>query len=242
MDKKENDILKERRRAQQSKIELIKMRSQENSDEHIPYQDEIKPKTFKEKVINFWEYYKTAVISVIIAAVLLSVLVAQCATKKQEDLKIVIFDNQIVPHSQIAKMEEYFASVCGDINGDGETVVTVVDCTFQTGKSTAEYQQTKMQKLQTIIAADETAMLFITSNETYKFIDDLALDSNLLSDAVALGEEFYQKSSAGLYLREGLTISVRKIEDTLVENNKTAIEYNARATAFLEKYKGLEEK
>ncbi len=241
MNKKESETLSQRRRAQQSKIELLKMRSQEKSEEHIPYQNEVKPKTFKEKAINFWEYYKTAVISVLVAAVILSVLVVQCSNKKEDDLKIVIFDNEIVLHSQIAKMEEYFANICGDINGDGEAVVTVVDCTFGTGKSSAEYQQTKMQKLQTLIAADETAMLFITSSDTYKFIDELSLDKNLLSEPIYLNNEFYEKCCAGAYLREGLTISARKIKDTLVENNKTAIEYNARATAFLEKYSGLEE-
>lgn len=241
MNKKENETLSQRRRAQQSKIELLKMRSQEKSEEHIPYQNEIKPKTFKEKVINFWEYYKTAVISVLVAAAIISVLVVQCSNKKQDDLKIVLFDNEIIVHSQIAQMEEYFENICGDINGDGEAVVTVIDCTFGAGKSSAEYQQTKMQKLQTVIAADETAMLYITSAETYKFIDELALDKDLLTEAVPLNSEFYEKCSAEMYLREGLIISARKIKGTLVENNKTAIEYNSRATAFLEKYKGLEE-
>ena len=241
MDNKENDILKERRRAQQSKIELLKMRAQEDAEEHIPYQNEIKPKTVKEKVINFWEYYKTAVIAVIISAAILSVLVVQCSNKKEDDLKIVLFDNEIIVHSQIAQIEKYFENLCGDINGDGEAVVTIVDCTFETGKSTAEYQQTKMQKLQTVIAADETAMLYITSEETYKFIDELSLDKDLLTEALPLNSEFYEKCSAGLYLREGLTISARNIKGTLVEDNETAIEFNARATAFLEKIKGAEE-
>lgn len=241
MNKKENETLSQRRRAQQSKIELLKMRSQEDAEEHIPYQNEIKPKTFKEKVINFWEYYKTAVISVLVAAAIISVLVVQCSNKKQDDLKIVLFDNEIIVHSQIAQMEEYFENLCGDINGDGEAVVTIIDCTFGAGKSSAEYQQTKMQKLQTVIAADETAMLYITSAETYKFIDELALDKDLLTEAVPLNNSFYEKCSAEMYLREGLIISARKIKGTLVENNKTAIEYNARATAFLEKYSGLEE-
>lgn len=240
MDNKENDILKERRRAQQSKIELMKMRLQEK-EEHIPYQNEIKPKTFKQKVINFWEYYKTAVFSVLIAAGILAVLIVQCSTKKQDDLRIVLFDNEIIVHSQIAQIEEYFESLCGDINGDGEAVVTVVDCTFEVGKSSAEYQQAKMQKLQTVIAADETAMLYITSEETYKFIDELGLEGDLLTEAQPLNSEFYQKCSAGMYLREGLTISARKIQGTLIEDNKTAIEFNGRATAFLEKYSGLEE-
>lgn len=236
MDNNENDILKERRRAQQSFIELKKMQA-EKSEEHVPYQNEIKPKTFKERAINFWEYYKTAVISVLIAAAIISVLVVQCANKKEDDLRIVLFDNQIITISQINEIEDYFKNLCGDINGDGEVVVTVIDCTFQTGKSSAEYQQTKMQKLQTLIAADETAMLYITSEETYKFIDELSLDGDLLGEPVALNNEFYQKCSAGLPLQEGLIISARKIEGTLIEKNETAIEYSKRAFSFLEKLK-----
>ena len=238
MDNKENDTLRQRRKAQESLLELKRMQaSNEIEKEHKPYENEIKPEGFFAKLANFWEYYKAVVIGVVICAVIITVCCVQCASREEDDLRIVLFNNNIVTDSQTLMLEDYFEAICEDYNGDGKVNVTVVNCTFQTGSSTADYQNLKMQRMQSLIAVDTKATLFITSSETYNFVDGLTEDG-FLSDYTPLKEEIYDyvKDDMGVPPPEDLVISIRKIEGTRFENKQEAIEYNRRSLDFIEGY------
>lgn len=240
MDRKnENDTLKQRRKAQESLLELKRMQaSGEIEKERKPYENEIKPQGFFKKVANFWEYYKAAVIAVLFCVVVIAVCCVQCASRVEDDLRIVLFSNHIITDNQTAQLEEYFEALCEDYNGDNKTNVTVVNCTFETGSSTADYQNVKMQRLQSLIAVDKKAMLFITTTETYKYVDGL-IESGFLSEYTVLKDDIYDFVTVdmGVEPPKDLVISLRKIEGTLFDGKKEAAEYNRRSELFIEEYK-----
>lgn len=239
MNEKENDTLRQRRKAQESLLELKRMQaSNEIEKEHKPYENEIKPKGLFSKIANFWEYYKGAVIAILICAVVITVCCVQCASRVEDDLRMVLFSNNIITDNQTLQLEDYFESFCEDYNGDGKVNVTIVNCTFQTGSSTADYQNVKMQRMQSLIAVDTKATLFITTTETYKFVDGL-VEEGFLSDYTALSDEMcnFVTEDMGVPVPEGLVISLRKIQGTRFEEKEEAIEFNKRSIDFLEEYK-----
>ena len=239
MDNKENDTLRQRRKARESFLELKRMQnSNEIEKEHKPYENEIKPQGFFGKLANFWEYYKAAVIGVLICAVVITVCCVQCASREEDDLRIVLFSNNMITDNQTLMLEDYFEAICEDYSGDGKVNVTIINCTFQTGSSTADYQNVKMQRLQSLIAVDTKATLFITTSETYAFVDGLTEDG-FLSEYTALKEDVYDyvKEDMGVPPPSDLVISLRKIEGTLFESKEEAILYNRRAVEFIEGYK-----
>lgn len=238
----QSDTLRQRKKAQESLLELKRLQAEgEIEKPHVSYENEIKPTTFKEKLSHFWYYYKGAVIAVVIAAVIISFVCVQCASTKPDDIRVVLYDNHIVTDNQTRQIEKYLESVCKDYNGDGTVKVTVINCTFETGSSTADYQLTKQQRLQSAIAADKKATVFITSKETYNYVDNLS-DSDLLWDYFELNQDFYNSvdTDFNIDLQQGLVISVRKIEGTLIEDNKTAIEFYKRAIDFCESLKQIQ--
>ncbi len=225
--KKQSDTLAQRDKARKDFLELKKMQ-QENSEKkenRVAYSGEIKPKTLGEKLSHFWYYHKIPVIAAVLVAALIAFVCVQCAGKVKSDAKIVIYDNKIVPDMYLGEIEEYFEQYCEDYNGDGEVTVTVMNCSFETGGSTAQYQVTMQQKLQSIIVGDKETMLFITSDTGYDYLNSLT-DINLLEpEGIPLSDEFYEKVTLHeeIKMPQGLSLYCRNIEGTLIEKDETAI-------------------
>ncbi len=225
--KRKSDTLSQRDKARKDFLELKRMQQEnsEKSEDRVAYSGEIKPKTFGEKLIHFWYYYKVPVIAVILVVALISFVCVQCANREKSDIKIAIYDSNIVPDMYLGAIEEYFEQYCEDYNGDGKVVVTVMNCSYQAGGSTAQYQVTMQQKLQSIIVGDKETMLFITSDSGYEHLNSLT-DVNLLSpDGVTLSEDFYESVtlSEEIPMPKGLSVYSRNIKGTLIENDDTAV-------------------
>lgn len=224
---RKSDTLRQRDKARRDFLELKKMQQEnsEKNEERVAYSGEIKPITFAQKLSHFWYYYKVPVIAVALVIILVVFTCVQCAGREKSDVKIAIYDNNIVPNMYIQAIEEYFENYCEDYNGDGKVVVTVINCTFQTGGSTAQYQVTMQQKLQSIIVGDKETMMFITSDTGYDYLNSLT-DVNLLEpDGIALSEEFYEKVTLqqDIKMPQGLSLYCRNIKGTLIEKDETAI-------------------
>ncbi|MBQ7726523.1 MAG: hypothetical protein IJT66_05195, partial [Clostridia bacterium] len=160
--KKTNEILEEQRRAREEFLKLKKMQHGEMKAPPKPSEVAILPKTPKEKIANFWFQYKWYVTALTALAVVVAVLVAQCASRVSYDLQIVYFTYQAAIDEQTGEVAAYFEDLAEDINGDGEVHVQVVNCSFEKESGNSQYGYTMMTKLQAMLAGDESAMLFIT--------------------------------------------------------------------------------
>ena len=219
-DKKTNDILEEQRRSREEFLKLKKMQSGEMDAGPKPSEVAIVPKTPKEKAANFWFQYKWHTIAIAFITVVLAVLIAQCASRVEPDFSIVYFSYTPIMDDQLKHVTEYFEKFASDLNGDGEVNVQVVNCSFS-NNGTNQYKSTILTKLQAILVSDQKALLFITDKDSIGYFSNL--DSELFEEEpIALGEDFYSKTETEEFgkLTEGLQISCRRVEDTLIEKGK----------------------
>ena len=78
---KKSETLAQREKAQRDLIELKKMQAGEIAPGPKPSEDAVEPKTFKEKVVNFFYHYKLAVIAGVFGAVVLGILIGNLITR-----------------------------------------------------------------------------------------------------------------------------------------------------------------
>lgn len=219
-----SDTLRQRDKAQKDFLELKEMQrkaAEEGETEHVAYSGEIKPKTFTEKVKHFLYYYWKGMVGAVVAIAIVAVATVSCLNKKDPDLKIVIYDNRILADMYVPYIEEYFEKYCPDYNGDGEAVVSVINCTYETGKSSAEYQRTMMQRLQGIIVADTECMLVITSEAGYEYFTEY-ITGMVLSDGTALPQSYYEECAVdeNLSIPDRMALYCRDISGTLIEDKE----------------------
>ena len=239
-EKETNEILEEQRRARQEFLELKKMQSGEMEAPPKPSEVAIVPKTPKEKWDNFWFQYKWYVVAITAVTVVLAVLITQCATRTKYDMEVVYFTYTAALDEQTNAVAKYIAGYAEDVNGDGEINIQVVNCSFNGKSGDTQYRYTMMTKLQAMIAGDQNAMLFITDEDSYKYLADLSDGDGLFDgEPFMLGEEFYKATETDSYgkLPEGLRIACRRVSDTVLESKKGSSDAHTNAEKTLEAIK-----
>ncbi len=238
---KRNEILEEQKRAREEFLKLKKMQSGELDAGPKPSEVAIKPVTFKEKTDNFWYQYKVHIIATVLLVAVIAICVSQCVSRPDYDMKMVYFSYTPVLDDQLNLVEDYFEEYAPDMNGDGEVLVQVVNCSFSNANNNLQYKNSMLMKMQSIIAAEYDTMLFITDEESIEYFDGLLKDVNMFeNEPQALGKDFYQKTVwNGNNLPEGLGISCRRINDTLLEKYKDAKKYHGESMKILEKVKSF---
>lgn len=239
-EKETNEILEEQRRARQEFLELKKMQSGEMEAPPKPSEVAIVPKTPKEKWDNFWFQYKWYVVAITAVTVVLAVLITQCATRTKYDMEVVYFTYTAALDEQTNAVAKYIAGYAEDVNGDGEINIQVVNCSFNGKSGDTQYRYTMMTKLQAMIAGDQNAMLFITDEDSYKYLADLSNGDGLFDgEPFMLGEEFYKATETDSYgkLPEGLRIACRRVSDTALESKKGSVNAHTNAEKTLEAIK-----
>ena len=242
-EKKTNEILEEQRRARQEFLDLKKMQQGEMEAPPKPSEVAIVPKTPKEKWDNFWFQYKWYVIAITAITVVVAVLVAQCATRTAYDYEVVLFSYTSVLDEQADKIADYIEKYAEDMNGDGEVNVQILNCSFTDSASNTQYRYTMMTKLQSTIAGDQNAMLYITDEDAYEYLDQISDGESFLEDEpYKLGSDFYEATADDEWgeLPEGLTISCRRVSGTTLDKSDEAKENYDAAQDILEKIKALD--
>ena len=101
-----------------------------------------------------------------------------------------------------------------------------------------------MTKLQAMIAGDQNAMLFITDEESYKYLSELSDGEGLFEgEPFMLDDGFYNATETKTYgkLPDGLRISCRRVSDTVLESKKGAADAHSSAEKTLNAIKNGEE-
>ena len=234
-----NKIIEEQRRAREEFVKLKKMQHGEIAADTV--EEKIVPKTFKEKMQNYWYHFKWHTIVGVFLAVVITVMVAQCATREKYDLITVFFTYTYVMDGQTQQVEEYLEQYASDIDGDGKVNVRVVNCSFNAENGNVQVSQTSLMKLQSMIAAESKAMLFILDDKSEEYLNGISESGILEVEAKPLDDVFYKAcegKEAYEKLPEGLKISYRKIGSTTMEKDKTAKEVYEAAKEVYNKITG----
>lgn len=239
MKKKKNETLEQQRYAREEFLRLKKMQQGEIAPEPKPSEVALVPTTFKGKLQNFWYHRKWAVLVALFLAAVLAVCVTQCVNRVEPDLEVAVYCYRFLPDNTDALIEAYFEPMISDRNGDGKVKVQVINCTFDESSGNTQYQMTVRQKLQALIVADQSAMLFLCDQKGYDNLTELEL---LSDETVALGEDFYaacapKSGTVSAKLPDGLRLSVRRFADTAFETKTTAKSCYAMAQKVLDRLK-----
>lgn len=222
-----NKIIEEQRRAREEEIKLKQMRQGLIEVEHKDEAAVIIPKTPKEKLQNYWYHFKWHTIGAVALIVVITTMCVQCATREKYDFIAVIFTNSFIETGRTDKIEEYFEQYATDIDGDGKVSIQVVDCSTVDSNPNSTTNQTAMQKLQSMIAVEPKAMLYIFDDKGYETLSTISGQGILDADPLALGEDFYNACNGEAdyeKLPKDLKISYRRVGDTLLGKDKTAKE------------------
>ncbi len=233
--KKESDTLRQRRIAQQEFLRLKKMQQGELDAGPKPSEIAV-PLTFGEKLKNIWYHDKLAIIVIGIILIVVVALVTQCATKTEFDTTVVVFTHTITGDPNCEKMGEYLKPYCTDINGDGEININVVNCSINALEN-SQHSFTNRSKMQSMIATDASALLFITDGDSYKYLMSLSDDIAVLEgEPLEFDDDFYKfcVDDSGFYeTPDDLQISCRTINGAAIETDDNVDKYYKQAQGIL---------
>lgn len=236
--KKVSDTIEQQRKARAEFLKLKQMQNGELAPAPKPSEEAIVPKTVGEKIANIWFHYKLLIIFGTFFAIVLTVLVAQCATKVESDLDIVYFSYTPCFEAEIAQMEEYFEQYAEDINGDGQVKVSIINCSYSSDSQDFEYKNIMLQKMQSTLAVNEKAMLYITDSESIKYFDEIRVKGGLFDgEPRPIKEDFFKKikiTELGAQIPKDLQMSIRVIKGTTLEKTKGVKEALAMSKKLLE--------
>ena len=88
------------------------------------------PKFTKKWWEYFWDYYKWHVIITVVAVLIASVTIVQCATRPKYDMNVVYAGHMNYSEEEINKLKEIISERISDIDGNGENSVLLSTLVF----------------------------------------------------------------------------------------------------------------
>lgn len=235
--KKSSDTIRQQRHAREEFLKLKKMQQGELAPEPKPSEVYAAPLSFSDKIKNLWYHNKLAIIIITLLVIVIAALIAQCATKTKYDATVVVFTYEITGNVNCDKMGEYLKPYCKDINDDGEVNVNVINCSIDGKNDNNDYNFTRRQTAQSLIATDGSALLFITDDDSYNYLMGLSEKVPLFeNEPFEFDEDFYEFciDDSGFYdLPRELQISCRTVKDTAIENTKDVDMHYDQAKSIL---------
>ncbi len=222
-----NETIEQQRKARQEFLELKKMQNGEIKPEQKPSERDAAPKTAREKIKNHWYHDKWLIIIAIVLIVLIATTVYQIITRPRYDLKIVIFTSSPIHYSNSDRAAEYLSKFCEDINGDGEVKISAINCSYNGKESEGTTRKNAITKLQAVLSSDANALLYITDDEGYEYINGITEGGVFENEPIPLNDEFYEHAEKdGLFeMPRKLSISCRKIGNMMISHNKNIDKY-----------------
>ncbi len=234
----DNDILEEQRKARQNYLELKKMQQGEMAPEPKPSEVAIVPKTFEEKLQNYWFHFKWHTIGVIFLVLTITILTVQCANKEKYDFQVIYFAYDACLDVQLDKVEEYIETYAGDINGDGNANVNILNCSFTEGAND-KYKSDMFARVQTQIVGNREAIMYIVDEDAYEYLQKTIEGGLFENEPLILQEDFYKFTEDEDFgkLPEGLRIALRRIGSTTFEKSEQAKTVYKECERTIEKIK-----
>lgn len=206
-------------------------------------------RTFKMWLENFWYYYKWHTIVALVVVLAITVSLAQCVTRRQYDYSVIFACGEAkFSNAQLEALQEQLNPFAEDLNGDGVANVQLIECTYDTATSSLQTVQTARQKMQSILMNDNRALLIISDDTCFNWINSireggfmqnlslpeqngraLNLNCNKLYDSAKA------TCAADYKWPNRLLISRRIVTDTLIAKDKETETNRKNADAFIER-------
>lgn len=234
-----NETLAQQRKARAELVKLKKAQSGEIEMKNETPLQAAMPKTIDGKIKNIWYHDKWIILGVMATIAVIVFLCVQCTQKEKYDLEAVAYTYTYITDNQLEIIVNDLEKYCEDIDGDGKANLFAVNCSFEknspTATATTEYSSST--KVQALLAADKQALVFITDEESYEFLNGISEDGLFEGKTVKLPESLYEKveKETGLALPEGLILCYRRVSNTTLDKTSDIVDYYALAKNIVEK-------
>lgn len=191
MEKKKSETLKQREEAQR---ELIRLKKMQSGELEVDKKEESKDfETFSDKLGNLLYYHKYKLVAAVVAIVAVIYFIYSAATAVHYDAKAVVFCFEYFSEENRQRVADYLEEYYDDINGNGKTELAIVDCSFVSGMDTAQYANTMMTKIQSVLVGEKDAMLFLLDENSLKHLNSISENIELFTEdgVVELSDQFY---------------------------------------------------
>ncbi len=228
---KKSETLSQREKAQKELINLKKMQQGAMSTETLKQDKKIEPKTFSEKVAHFMHYNKYKVIVGVLAFAAVSFIVYNWVMVPKYDGKVTVYCYEYVTGEDLAAIEEWIEEYYPDVNENGKVEILATDCSFSLDTDQKSYVDEMMLKIQTLIANEKDAMLFILDEESLKYLNGISKEVVFFTNAniVKLPQSFYDALPADrstLNETKPRYLCLRTVGGTAIESEKATEYYN----------------
>ncbi len=122
---------------------------------------------------DFWYYYKIPLILVVACAVILAVLISQCASQPDYDYEVTLYMARPVPEEVADLMAAQLEQHGQDLNGDGQVRVEIINCTYS-ADAVSTVRLGQIGKFQARLATQSSA-LFLLDETCYASVEDTGL-------------------------------------------------------------------
>ncbi len=127
--------------------------------------EQIKNLPFKERMSNYWNYYKVHFFVTIIGLVIFGTSVVQCATQIKYDMNVSMYSSTYIADERIAELTELLKEQCRDVTGDEAVNVSIsTNVGDITSGKVDEMMQGIYMKLQAELAASTSAAFIMDEN------------------------------------------------------------------------------
>ena len=121
---------------------------------------EVPPKFTKKWWEYFWDYYKWHVIITVVAVLIASVTIVQCATRPKYDMNVVYAGHMNYSEEEINKLKEIISERISDIDGNGENSVLLSTLVFADNAGSEEYDYAIQTKLD-LTFTDDCSFIYL---------------------------------------------------------------------------------
>lgn len=236
MENNKSDTLSQRKKAQKEFLELKRMQQGELVPEAAP--KEISPKTFKEKMANFWFHYKVHTILLAFAAVVLAFGITQCANKEHYDGRVMLYINRVCSDAEADIYKDYLTPYFTDTNGDGIVNLQIINCAYSTdGNFDMNYTAALSSKLQSVISDQPDVQLFIVDDTKINQLNNISSDfESFFVETIDFPEDIYKiAEEQDFKITNNLKIARRVVSGTMIEKDKNIDSYVKQAQEVLDK-------
>ena len=121
---------------------------------------EVPPKFTKKWWEYFWDYYKWHVIITVVAVLIASVTIVQCATRPKYDMNVVYAGHMNYSEEEINKLKEIISERISDIDGNGENSALLSTLVFADNAGSEEYDYAIQTKLD-LTFTDDCSFIYL---------------------------------------------------------------------------------
>lgn len=185
--------------------------------------------TVKQWIENFWYHYKIHTLITLLVVVTLVVGITQCASREVYDQNCILYCDRVISDNTAAALEQELIRYIGDTDGNGKIAFEVNNVSYDSDRTTT--QDATFSNSQKLLALMSNADYVLYVVDAYGY--DLLMTQNQLFQSFSFMPDqqqtawnwkgsALQKRMKSYQLPDDLYFCIRKVSDTLIEQDEQA--------------------